>query len=667
MTYQENNYFYENIGIVVVIVAVLFALLFFPLMLPREVNTPISEATQKKVSGTMNITSHTLKTTITNQWYSSALLNFPSQALYAMPLVFKIGPSGLGFSYPQVTRTVNTIAAPYIEDFTVGFPVDVAKPTIDTVGDWTIGLSMKTKNKQQLSFVLGHGLPFSILHTTGSAVKIHVADTFTVSDKNNQTMTEKIKTINNFAITIRGHTYLFVFPKSTVIHIATDTIIIDKPEKVFIGLLDKKEHYEKFLSIGNIEIYGSEATPVITDTTLSTKYTLMTNTIAPLVALYPHQYDFLKTKPDVIGSYETLRGNLSLIQTNDFTTVMPLAVPSDAFAKTSKDYPDLITQVKKDIQLVQTQPLPTSEDYYLGTWFGKIDNLLLLADTYGLENEKKKLLDFTEPVFLKSMDYFMYNQDRTTLIAKNPEFGNEKNNDHHFHYGYYIRTAAVLSKLDPSITEKIKGPVTEMVNDIMSIDKNSSRYPYLRHFDIYEGHSWADGYCNFSDGCNQESSSEAINAWYGVYLWSNITGDTSLKTYASYLYTTEIVSTQYYWFDIKNMYTSPYAHAIASLVWGGKVDYSTWFSPQTNMIYGIQLLPFTPASDYLGKMASFDQYNTDYHTHDGNEKAEWGDLFLMWKSFYQPAALKEKDAVGKLEADNTKSMLLYELYKNGEK
>ena len=42
-------------------------------------------------------------------------------------------------------------------------------------------------------------------------------------------------------------------------------------------------------------------------------------------------------------------------------------------------------------------------------------------------------------------------------------------------------------------------------------------------------------------------------------------------------------------------FTSP----MISLVWGGKLDYATFFDPSPAAILGIQLIPFGPTMDYL--------------------------------------------------------------------
>jgi Glycosyl hydrolase family 81 C-terminal domain len=58
-----------------------------------------------------------------------------------------------------------------------------------------------------------------------------------------------------------------------------------------------------------------------------------------------------------------------------------------------------------------------------------------------------------------------------------------------------------------------------LVRDIATGARDDAKFPFVRHFDVYAGHSWATGRQQYVDGANAESSSEAIAAWAAVLLW----------------------------------------------------------------------------------------------------------------------------------------------------
>ncbi|MEW6280714.1 MAG: glycosyl hydrolase, partial [Candidatus Eremiobacterota bacterium] len=48
------------------------------------------------------------------------------------------------------------------------------------------------------------------------------------------------------------------------------------------------------------------------------------------------------------------------------------------------------------------------------------------------------------------------------------------------------------------------------------------------------------------------------------------------------------------------IYESPFADTrVVGVLWSTKVDYATFFGPNVEFIHGIQMLPFTPASELL--------------------------------------------------------------------
>jgi len=600
---------------------------------------------------------------VSNQWYSNVLAQFPTQPLYALPAAYQLSPQGLGVSVPVVTKSAGTIFAPYRTELLLGFGALLGKPKVTSIGDWSVGLSMASPSGTEVHFTLAHGVPFTVVHSAGTRLSVTCTGTCAAYVDNVTSIPAGAAlTATAVSLTVGAHAYALVFDHGAQVRFDGHVLLVDRISRVFLGMLDTRSHYQLFRDVAGAEVLGTQATPQLAVNQLTTTYAVTGTGPTPLLALYPHQLKALATPLPVLGTYPTIRGTLSLVRASSFVTVLAVSRPPAAFPMLAAVSADLSAALQSDIAtFIQTGP-PASGDYFLGVWLGRGVDLMQVAQSTGMPAQATRLLRYLEPILVTSLKGFYYDPALTSVIASRPEFGNEKLNDHHFHYGYYIRAAAVLGAADPAYLAQVRDSVSAMVGDVANSARTSTRYPYLRNFDVYEGHSWADGFAKFADGNNQESSSEAINAWYAVYLWSQVTGDARLALTGLYMYTTEIPSVKEYWFGGSGLYSSPYQHRIASMVWGGKVDFATWFSSNPNAIYGIQLLPVTPASGYLGKLAGIDPYLGDLRASGGSVTGYWGDLLLTWESYYLPqTALASAALVRAADLNGPRSLLLYML------
>ena len=109
------------------------------------------------------------------------------------------------------------------------------------------------------------------------------------------------------------------------------------------------------------------------------------------------------------------------------------------------------------------------------------------------------------------------------------DFGNTYYNDHHFHYGYFIYTAAVIAYLDPSWLSLNKAWVNTLVRDAANPSTQDNVFPFSRMFDWYHGHSFAKGLFESADSKDEESSSEDAFFAYAMKMWGRVIGDTSME------------------------------------------------------------------------------------------------------------------------------------------
>ncbi|HLP84094.1 MAG TPA: glycosyl hydrolase [Phycisphaerales bacterium] len=197
---------------------------------------------------------------------------------------------------------------------------------------------------------------------------------------------------------------------------------------------------------------------------------------------------------------------------------------------------------------------------------------------------------------------FTYEPAWKTLIAQPASFGlGSELNDHHFHYGYFLMAAATVARYDSNWADQFAPMIDLMIRDAANWDRTDARFPILRNFDPYAGYSYASGHQAFFAGNNQESSSESMNFATACVLWGVQRQNQAVRDLGLFLHATEAAAIHQYWFDADNQVYPPNAnYRMAGLIWCNGADYATWFTANPALIHGINFLPITPGSMYLG-------------------------------------------------------------------
>jgi endoglucanase Acf2 len=220
-------------------------------------------------------------------------------------------------------------------------------------------------------------------------------------------------------------------------------------------------------------------------------------------------------------------------------------------------------------------------------------------------------------------------------------------------------------------SEQWGGIVDLLIADIATAKRDGAPFPFLRTFDPYEGHSWASGIGLGAHGNNQESSSEAVNAWAGLILWGEIKGDTALRDLGMYLYTTEIEAINHYWFDLHGLVFAPeYKNVEVSMLFGGMYAHNTWWIDDPRQIKGINLLPITTVSTYLGQKPEFVKKNVaslvpETAVYNARGKFSkpidiWQDIFAKYEALADPdQALVSWKRWGSFELGDTRTHALH--------
>jgi endo-1,3(4)-beta-glucanase len=183
------------------------------------------------------------------------------------------------------------------------------------------------------------------------------------------------------------------------------------------------------------------------------------------------------------------------------------------------------------------------------------------------------------------------------------DFGNSFYNDHHFHYGYFVYTAAVIGYLDPQwlTNTKNKDWINMLVRDFAN-PVTDQHYPFSRAFDWYEGHSWAKGLFESADGKDQESSSEDGNASLALKMWAKVTGESNLEATADLRIAIQKRSFPKYFLMEKDNTCQPpnfIGNKAIGIAFNNKIDHATYFGANIEYIEGIHMVPCCPVSSIM--------------------------------------------------------------------
>jgi len=201
--------------------------------------------------------------------------------------------------------------------------------------------------------------------------------------------------------------------------------------------------------------------------------------------------------------------------------------------------------------------------------------------------------------------FFAYYPHREGLVGFPAAYGSEHFTDTHFHQGYFVYAAGLLSQLQPDFAADYGDFARLIAKNYANYDRKDTRFPRFRTFDLWRGHSFADGN-GFPDGNNQESTGEAVNSWAGMILLGEALGDADLTAAGVMGYSFETRANVEYWFDPHgDVFPESYAHKACGMIWCGSIVWGTWFTASPAWIYGIQWIPSAPHAAFYDKQPDF--------------------------------------------------------------
>lgn len=572
---------------------------------PRQAN---GQNAVPKVSSTFS------KPVQTNDFWSSLIFPFyndpHSNNLYAHPALFRARNNGLQIGYTAShVFAANDYLYPYTHQLTVGVSgLTATRTTTEDYSDWTV-TALWEGGGRRMKALIGHGLPYAFFAITGGNAVVTPAATPVIWHNSNGVV----------GMTVSGRHYGLFAPHGSV-WTGTSTLesSLNGKDYLSVALLPDNtpatlEFFRKrayaFVTEAIVEwSYDEETANLRTTYRYETvlKEDLNGNLPNTMTALYRHQW-LHTSDPLTAYTYQSPRGLMKLFDGNRFTTDI-------THGGILPGMPDLGTYNRADllamVRSVANEALGTGPSYENGKAMGRFARLVNIADQLGATAERDQLI---AKLKIRLQDWltaggaqqYMYNATWDVLTGYPSGYGaDDQINDHSFHSGYAIMSAAIVAQFDPewAAPERWGGMVNLLIKDSNNWDRTDTRFPFLRGHDAYAGHSWAAGHGDFGDGNNQESSSESMHFAAAVTLWGAVTGQKAVRDLGIFLHATERTAVEQYWFDVDNaVFPANYPHVAIGMVWGGKGVHSTWFGAAPEFIHGINILPITGGSLYLGR------------------------------------------------------------------
>ncbi|KAK9070953.1 hypothetical protein SSX86_009521 [Deinandra increscens subsp. villosa] len=553
----------------------------------------------------------------TNSFFQNFVLKNGDQPEYIHPYLIKSSPSSLSMSYPSLFSSTAFTYQTFIADLTIS-AVDNPDPnqphTISSFNDLSVTLDIPG-----LRFYLVRGSPFLTCQVMQS-VTLSISTVHAILDFTpNCSKTRYRFNLNN------GQTWvLYSSSKIDLTHEMSKITSLPFSGVIRIALVPNSDpEFERVLD------RFSSCYPVSGDAVFSAPFCveykwekkgwgdlLMLANPLHLRLLdrdssnkILHEFRYKSIDGELVG----VVGDSWVLKTD------PVSVTWHSIKGVKQEsYPEIINALVKDVDDLDSTTISTTSSYFYGKLVARAARFALIAEEVGhfdvIPKVQKYLKDTIEPWLDGTFNGngFLYDKSWGGIITQQgsqdsgADFGFGIYNDHHFHIGYFLYGIAILAKLDPVWGRRYRPQAYSLMADFMTLGRGgNTKYTRLRCFDLWKLHSWASGLTEFADGRNQESTGEAVNAYYSAALMGLAYGDTHLVSTSSSLLSMEIHASQTWWHVKEDdvLYNQDFTseNRVVGVLWANKRDSGLWFAPAEwrECRLGIQVLPLVPVTEVL--------------------------------------------------------------------
>lgn len=564
----------------------------------------------------------------TNSWLSGMVLQDDPLAVYPMPLSIMAKDNRLEIGMPQISAKQDIISGPHVQDMTLSFDAEMFVLTrYDKV---SATLTYYKSGTPILNVTFARGSPYVYVRATKETV-VNIASSHTIKAEYSSGARYN-NNISDFAFTTNSQSKVKPSNSGYSVELGSDQLLT--------AYVQPQAELDYLKDFALNELSNVETSYVIDDQFVHT--TLTYNTLSNSETVFV-PLTYRSTTANTPLTYDSIYGPMNAVRGNDYVATVPKVSESFTldFTKIDNAEKSLITeQLRSD---VKSAVIKKDDMYFGGKHLARAAQLLELAVYLDQQNEVaqlKQVLNDGMQHYLKTKSLY-YDNALKGVVSTTPSFGSEEFNDHHFHYGYHIYAAAILAQYDNQFLGTYRSQINLLAADISSYD-TTDKFPLYRPYDPYAGHSWAAGLAPFADGNNQESSSEAINAWNGIVLWSKLTGNHELENTGYWLLANESATAQKAWRSVDKSDTKlmSYTHRISPLNFGGKRTYATFFSDTPSAKLGIQLLPMSPVMYPVVRNDDIEA-NVIEAIQNKNFNVPLGDYILMYYAITDPRDAKQ--------------------------
>ncbi|EPS71727.1 hypothetical protein M569_03028, partial [Genlisea aurea] len=562
----------------------------------------------------------------TNSFFQNFVLKNGDQPEYIHPYLIRSSQSSLTICYPAEVTNSAFIYQAFIQNLTVstlglGNPNPNARHVISSINDLSVTLDLPWSN---LRFYLVRGCPFVTCHAATGNVSLSISTVHAILEFTSNSHCTK------YTLKLNNDQTWFIYASSPIkLSNDTNTITSDAFDGVIrIAALPDSNHPESESVLDRFSSCYPESGDAFFSRPFSLEYKWQKKGwLGDLLMLAHPLHLRLLSESDCSVSilndfrYKSIDGELvGVVGDSWILKTDPISVSWHSVRGIDEEsYAEIIKSLINDVEGLNSSAISTSSSYFYGKLIARAARLVLIAEEVCYPDVipiiGKFLKDAIEPWLNGTFgtNGFLYDPKWGGLVTvqgssdSGADFGFGVYNDHHYHLGYFVYAISVLAKIDPAWGRKYKLLAYSLMGDYMNLRRKGkwNSYTRLRCFDLWKLHSWAGGLTEFADGRNQESTSEAVNAYYSASLMGLAYGDSHLVSIGSTLSALEIQAAQTWWHvkEGSSLYPGDFTlnNRVVGVLWANKRDSALWFAPAEwrECRLGIQLLPILPITEAL--------------------------------------------------------------------